>query len=74
MSDDDDTNGNGVGFSFSEYHADALMEALERAVRAYADGPRWKGIVDRCMRREHSWGVSARRYLELYRGAQQCCS
>ena len=65
-------SGGGVGFSFVPYEGDALLDALERAVNAYGDSDRWKEIVQRGMRRDHSWGASARRYFDLYRGALQC--
>lgn len=61
----------GVGFSFTAYHSDALVDALERAVRAYRNPQRWRAIVRRGMTQDLSWGASARRYLQLYRGALQ---
>ncbi len=68
--DDDDVHaGSGVGFAFSDYSADALFDAVERAIRAYANRERWGGIVTRAMTRDHSWGGSALRYRDLYRAA-----
>ncbi|MBI4602073.1 MAG: DUF1957 domain-containing protein [Planctomycetes bacterium] len=69
VSDDDATPGGGVGFSFRDYRAELLVDALERAVRAYRDKDRWERIVRAGMRRDHSWTASAARYLDLYRGA-----
>ena len=59
----------GVGFVFKPYHADALVGALQRAVASYRDPARWLAIMRRGMARDFSWGASARKYLDLYRGA-----
>ncbi len=69
VQDDDEEPGAGVGFSFSEYTAEAMLDALERAIAAFSDRDRWKGLVERSMRRDHSWSASARKYLDLYRVA-----
>ena len=72
--DADRNDGDGVGFSFRPYDGDALVDALERAVQAYRDPGRWRQLVRRGMARDHSWGASALRYLELYRDALRCRS
>ena len=69
VSDDDVTPGGGVGFSFLPYRAEALVDAMERALRAYRDPARWLEIIRRGMARNFSWGESAGKYIELYRGA-----
>ena len=56
----------GTGFMFDDFTTGALADALERAVRVYAQPPRWTEIQRRGMRRDFSWGPSARRYVELY--------
>jgi 1,4-alpha-glucan branching enzyme len=69
---DDDARGaaaGGVGFVFDAYTADAMVDAVQRAVAAYHDSPRWARIVKRGMSCDFSWGASARRYLDLYREA-----
>ena len=69
VTDDDSTQGGGVGFSFRPYDAGALVDAVGRAVVAYRDPARWLRIVVRGMSRENSWGASAARYFDLYRDA-----
>jgi starch synthase len=67
--DDDEAPGGGNGFSFTAYKPEAMLEALERAAAAFKDRRRWRGIIGRGMRADHSWKASAARYLELYRQA-----
>lgn len=62
---DDDVN----GFRFDDYTPEALDEALTRAVRRYADRPRWKAMVRSAMARDFSWPVRVREYDAVYRTA-----
>ncbi|NLV31975.1 MAG: glycogen synthase GlgA [Acidobacteria bacterium] len=57
----------GTGFLFEDYSAGALVDAVRRALGAYADRDEWRRLVVRCMRQDWSWERSARRYLDLYR-------
>ena len=70
VSDDDATVGRGVGFSFADYMSEALVDAVERTVRAYHDPERWTQLRARGMRQDHSWRASARKYQELYQEAR----
>lgn len=54
------------GFSFHEYSALALHDALARALSCYAHPEVWDHIVDTGMRQDWSWAQSARQYVELY--------
>ena len=69
VTDDDEFRGRGVGFSFAAYEPEAFVDAVQRAVRAYNDRERWRAIVYRGMKRDHSWAASALRYNDLYRAA-----
>ncbi|HET8570239.1 MAG TPA: glycogen/starch synthase [Candidatus Limnocylindria bacterium] len=60
----------GNGFSFEPYTADALLETVKRAIRAYRDAPRWDALRARGMREDHSWGASAKKYEQLYATAK----
>ncbi|MCZ6793278.1 MAG: glycogen synthase [Planctomycetota bacterium] len=66
---DADSGAEGVGFTFREYRARDLLEALDRALEAYRDPRRWRAIQRRGMARDSSWTASARKYLSLYRQA-----
>jgi starch synthase len=67
--DDDAAGGKGNGFSFTPYRTDSFLDAIRRAIAAFRDPPRWERIVRAGMADDHSWDVSAGRYLDLYRDA-----
>ncbi len=62
--DEDPVNGN--GFVFRRYVVNDLLDALERALRLYANAPKWTDLMRSVMKLNFSWKESARRYLELY--------
>jgi len=57
----------GTGFKFTEYLPGTLVAAVRRALSAYGDAGRWADIARRGMREDHSWDVSAREYVKVYR-------
>lgn len=61
----------GAGFVFGDYSAEALLAALRRALAAYRDKRRWRGLQRRGMKQDFSWDKSAAQYLALYRQAVQ---
>ncbi|HYR51385.1 MAG TPA: glycogen/starch synthase [Candidatus Dormibacteraeota bacterium] len=59
----------GTGIVFTPYTPEALLHAVEEAIRLYA-APREMARVRRNgMARDFSWEASARKYLQLYRQA-----
>ncbi len=62
--DADPSSGNGI--SFTPYTASALLDALRRALRLYAEQDRWPDLVARAMAYDSRWSSSARAYSELY--------
>ena len=60
-------DGVATGFQFAPVTAEALAEALRRALALFADRPAWDGMVHRAMTREVGWNRAARRYHALYR-------
>jgi len=64
----DETSGLGNGFSFANYNAHEMLDAVERAVRLYSERDAWESIVRQAMERDYSWKQSAAQYMELYRG------
>jgi starch synthase len=54
---------------FDEFSAGALWDALERALRVYAQPARWAQLQTNGMARDFSWSRSAARYVELFRRA-----
>jgi starch synthase len=62
--DADPASGNGI--SFTPYAASALLDALRRALRHYAEHDRWPSLVARAMAYDSRWSASARAYSNLY--------
>lgn len=58
--------GEGTGFLFSDYTADALQGCLKRALCVYVNKARWKKLIRSAMKTNFSWSDSAKRYIELY--------
>ncbi len=55
------------GFTFDDYTASALWEAIQRAVSAFGDKGPWRRLMRNGMRQNFSWASSSRQYDELYR-------
>lgn len=60
----------GNGFTFEEYTASALLKAVERALAFYRRPDLVEEARRRIMNEDHSWRVSAREYMALYRRAR----
>jgi starch synthase len=63
----DDTIDEDTGFKFREYSGNALLAALDLALRTYADRDRWVAMMQRGMRKDFSWSAAAVEYMVLYR-------
>jgi starch synthase len=66
----DPASGEGTGFVFEEYSADALWRALQAAIGLYRDKTRWRRIQRAGMRQDFSWERSARAYEAVYERAR----
>ena len=60
-----------TGFSFVAATPAALDGAIQRAIAAYADAPRWRGLMLRAMAQDFSWRGAAQKYMALYQGLLQ---
>lgn len=57
----------GNGFSFDQYRADLLLNAINYAKTVYfTERKSWDAMVKRAMRTDHSWKASADQYIDLY--------
>ncbi|MCD8152726.1 MAG: glycogen synthase GlgA [Clostridiales bacterium] len=57
----------GTGFSFSAYNSEDMLHVINYSKEVYFDKKRqWNQMVERGMRADFSWGVSAGRYRDLY--------
>jgi len=63
---DEDPQG-ATGFKFREFTPEALVATVERALAAFHKPRRWKPMQRRAMAEDHSWDVSAREYVKVYR-------
>lgn len=62
----DPETGAGNGFKFGPYAPEALMGAVNEAVRLYAEPATWRTLMGNAMKEDFSWDRSARRYVKLY--------
>jgi starch synthase len=69
--DFDPATGKGNGFVFEAYDAGAMADAIHRALAAYRKPEVWRKIVLAGMACDFSWGVSAEKYVRLYRAAME---
>jgi starch synthase len=56
-----------TGFKFTEYTAEALLEAIRQALEAWSDRPGWLERMRRGMAKDFSWDAAAVQYQSLYR-------
>ena len=62
-----DTVDETTGFGFEPYTPEALTEAIQSALKAYASAAKWEKLVTAGMAKDYSWTASARHYQVLYR-------
>ncbi|HVY55453.1 MAG TPA: glycosyltransferase, partial [Thermodesulfobacteriota bacterium] len=56
----------GNGFVFYEFSKIGMLDALLRAISAYEDKDKWRGLILRGMREDFSWRSSGKEYLRIY--------
>lgn len=61
--------GEGNGFTFSDYTAQALLAAVQHALATYANSAHWSRLVANAMAADFTWDRSAREYQSLYEKA-----
>ena len=54
---------------FADYTPVGLLDALNRALSAFADAGRWRALQVAGMQRDFSWDRSAREYVKIYERA-----
>jgi len=62
----DGRKGEGTGFVFDEFKADALLNALARALATWRDPKAWRKLVANGMAQDFSWEKQVRPYVALY--------
>lgn len=58
--------GQGTGFVFKEYSAEALVETVKRAMATYTRKKAWKKLMKAGMAQDFSWAKAAEKYADLY--------
>jgi starch synthase len=71
VQDADEARKGATGFRFCDFTPDALVDAVRRGVEAFRNGRRWKTLQRTAMKQDHSWDVSAREYVKVYRGTAE---
>lgn len=56
----------GTGFTFSNYNAHEMKDAVARAIEIYRNKEEWDKLIIRCMSQDFSWENSAKEYKNLY--------
>ena len=69
VQDFDPRTGQGNGFVFERYQAMDMFATVMRAVESFRYRDTWRALVERGMRRDFSWTVSAEKYLRAYHQA-----
>jgi starch synthase len=63
---DEQPDGGGNGFKFWGYNADALFDALQRALTVFRDKEAWTKMMQRGMAENFAWDKPAQEYLRVY--------
>ncbi len=63
----DSQSGEGNGFTFANFNAHEMQEAVWRALAGYNDTKGWDILRRRCMSYDNSWRTSANAYIRLYK-------
>ena len=58
--------GTASGFVFDSMDAASLLAVVRRAAKLYKDQKSWRALQQICMRKDFSWGPSAKAYLQIY--------
>lgn len=59
--------GEGNGFGFQNYNAHELLFTIKEALRCYKVPEIWNGLMTHAMKADHSWNVSSKAYLSVYK-------
>jgi starch synthase len=63
--------GDGTGFKFEHYSAQALIDKIREALYWYTQAPAWRKIQQNGMRVDNSWQAAARKYVSVYQALQE---
>jgi starch synthase len=58
------------GFSFIDHDEREFAAATNRGIKKFRDDKKWRNLVLKVMKEDHSWLRSARNYVAMYKDAQ----
>jgi starch synthase len=67
----DPDTGEGTGFTFDAYTAEALLGTLRWAIETFRNAQAWRRIQLAGMCEDHSWEAAARQYVSVYERARR---
>jgi len=57
-----------LGFKFKNFSTPSLKNTLKKALNLYYKNPnKWLKLQKNCLKKDFSWGLSAKKYLTLYK-------
>ena len=62
---------NGTGFKFSDYSSAALLAAIRQAIETYRQPKVWQRLMLNGMRKDFSWGTSAKQYVKIFQDVKR---
>jgi starch synthase len=66
----DPETGQGTGFKFEPYSAQALLDKIREALYWYTRPEAWRRIQRNGMSVDNSWEAAARKYVKVYEAMQ----
>ena len=65
--------GEGNGFTFANYNAHEMKDAVAKAVNLFYDKEKWTDLTKKVMNVDFSWSASADKYLQMYNELEEEC-
>jgi starch synthase len=56
----------GNGFTFANYNAHEMKDAIARATELYKNSKKWEALMKKIMKIDFSWNASAEKYMSMY--------
>lgn len=60
------STGKGTGFFISSFTVKSLIQTLKQALKSYSDPKIWVRIQKNGMKKDFSWEIAAKKYVQLY--------
>lgn len=67
-----DVSCGGGGFVFNSYKSQDLISAVDKAQELFEKKALWRGIQEKVIQHNFSWGVAAEKYIKIYKELKVC--